>query len=502
MTPDRDFIAKRLGGADEVWNKLQYGRDGIIEASAGTGKTYALQSIVLKLVSDETSPVDIKNILLVTYTEKAAGELKDRIRAILQEAHCLSPDFNEATICTIHSFCRELLTAYAFENRVPMEMDVGCANSDFVHRAVRAALLGATFKARYAETYAAFMEAGGFDSADALAVQAEKELDDFAARDEQPPEPQRMDDAALRELVATAASTAFDAGEVSIHRSDEPKFLSACKNIAEAVKGLDPGNLSGFVLSVVECAKCCNNLNPRVTGSGKGVRLQDVRPDLKRFADAVRNVAAVVKGQMAGDLVRMAWPEFKRLKAEAAALTFDDLVTRAARVIEEEAEREDSGARSALLESIRRRYRIALVDEFQDTDRKQWTIFRRIFGAKVNRLEGGGVPSPAQGFLLVVGDPKQAIYGFRGADVAAYLSAKNEISSDESGQPQQSLDATYRSSRELVDGFNAIFGEESGWFNDMTAGERRALASNMKMWIIRRVMRGLRNWKICPDALP
>ena len=468
MTPDRDFIAKRLGGADAVWNKLQYGRDGIIEASAGTGKTYALQSIVLKLVSDETCPVDIKNILLVTYTEKAAGELKDRIRAILQEAHCLSPDFNEATICTIHSFCRELLTAYAFENRVPMEMDVGCANSDFVHRAVRTALLGATFKARYAETYAAFVEAGGFDSADALAVQAEKELDDFAARDEQPPEPQRMDDAALGELAATAASTAFDAGEVSIHRSDEPKFLSACKNIAEAVKGLDPGNLSGFVLSAVECAKCCNNLNPRVTGLGKGVKLQDIRPDLKRFADAVQNVAAVVKGQMAGDLVQMAWPEFKRLKAEAAALTFDDLVTRAARVIEEEAEREDSGARSALLESIRRRYRIALVDEFQDTDRKQWTIFRRIFGAKVNRLEGGGVPSPAQGFLLVVGDPKQAIYGFRGADVAAYLSAKNEISSDESGQPQQSLGATYRSSRELVDGFNAIFGEESGWFADMS----------------------------------
>ena len=72
--------------------------------------------------------VDGKNILLVTYTEQAAGELKDRIRAILQEAGCLPPDFDETTICTIHSFCRELLTAYAFENRVPMEMDIGCAN--------------------------------------------------------------------------------------------------------------------------------------------------------------------------------------------------------------------------------------------------------------------------------------------------------------------------------------------------------------------------------------
>ena len=89
MTPNRDFIAKRLGGKDAVWNKLLYDRDGIIEASAGTGKTYALQSIVLKLVSDETRPVNVKNVLLVTFTEKAAGELKDRIRRILDETGCL-----------------------------------------------------------------------------------------------------------------------------------------------------------------------------------------------------------------------------------------------------------------------------------------------------------------------------------------------------------------------------------------------------------------------------
>ena len=189
MTPNRDFIAERLGGEDAVWNKLQYDRDGIIEASAGTGKTYALQSIVLKLVSDETCPVDVRNILLVTYTEKAAGELKDRIRAILQEAGCLPPDFDEATICTIHSFCRELLTAYAFENRVPMEMDIGRANGDFVHRAVRAALLGDAFKARFGATYAALMEAGEFESTDDLVSAAEARLGECAKIDEPPPEP-------------------------------------------------------------------------------------------------------------------------------------------------------------------------------------------------------------------------------------------------------------------------------------------------------------------------
>ena len=473
MTPNRDFIAERLGGKDAVWNNLLYDRDGIIEASAGTGKTYALQSIVLKLVADEACPVDVKNILLVTFTEKAAGELKDRIRAILQEAGCLPPDFDEATICTIHSFCRELLTAYAFENRVPMEMDIGCTNGDFIHRAVRAALLGDAFKARYGETYAAFMEAGGFGSTDGLVSAAEAEMNECAKRDDPPPGPPHLDEAMQRELADIAASTSLDFGDISIHGTDRTKFLAACENVRASIKGLGTDDLSDFVLSVIGCAKGCEKLNPRVTGMGSGVRLQDVRPDLRRFADMVQNVHEVVAGQLAGDLVLWAWPEFRRLKDESSALSFDDLVIRASRVIEEEAVREESGRHSALLDAIRRRYRIALVDEFQDTDKMQWTIFRRIFGAKVNCLEGDDVPAPRQGFLLVVGDPKQAIYGFRGADVATYLSAKEAITVGDGTQPLQTLNATYRSGRELVTGFNTIFGEASGWFSDMTEGDRR-----------------------------
>ena len=120
MTRNEEFINKRLNVEGAVWNELQEAKDGIIEASAGTGKTYTLQHIVLKLASDTQNPVDVKNILLVTYTEKAAGELKQRIREILEKAGILPPDFDEMTICTIHSFCRELLSEYAFENRVPM----------------------------------------------------------------------------------------------------------------------------------------------------------------------------------------------------------------------------------------------------------------------------------------------------------------------------------------------------------------------------------------------
>ena len=130
----------RLTNKDYVWNQLDYRTDAIIEASAGTGKTYALESIVLKLICDEDKKYDPREILLVTFTDKAAGELKNRIRKTLDEAGKLPPDFDEMTICTIHSFCRQLLTEYAFENGVPMQSEIAGSDDELIHRAVRAAL--------------------------------------------------------------------------------------------------------------------------------------------------------------------------------------------------------------------------------------------------------------------------------------------------------------------------------------------------------------------------
>ncbi len=374
MNPDREYIAKRLGGENAVWNTLLYDRDGIIEASAGTGKTYALQSIVLKLVSREEEPVSAKNILLVTYTEKAAGELRSRIRDILETAGCLDESFDEMTICTIHSFCRELLGEYAFENRVPMKMDVTSTNIELVHEAVRTVVASEEFARRFGAEFPTLMDSSGIESVEKLVECAERILD-------------------------TAAS----------------------KDIPPASAGMH-----------------------------------------EEAGDAVFLPQA---------LTAMAWPVFKRLKDESSALTFDDLVTQASRAVLAESEKELSGGKSALLESIRRRYRIALVDEFQDTDMAQWRIFERLFSSRHNVLAGGS--NPKQGFLLAVGDPKQAIYSFRGADVATYLAAREYLSEGEGAQKMLTLDATFRSTREMIKAFNCIFGELSGWFDGMSEGGKK-----------------------------
>ena len=381
---NEDVIKERLGERGEdgffhddnfVCNQIHYDKDAIIEASAGTGKTYTLQSIVLKLLLEEK--VDsVKNLLLVTYTEKAAGELKDKIRTVLEEAGCLPSDFDEVTICTIHSFCRSLLTEYAFENRVPMQTEVCGSDADMIHQAV--------LKALHSEEY------------------RNQQGSDFV------------------ELMTEAGLTADDLVD----------------EIQKNFKSTDP--------------------MPESVEKGRGKKKVSVRDCKAILVNALRPIAQRL---------------FHEIKESTSVMTFDDLVERACKVVEDEAEVEKSGKKSALLEAIRRKYRVALVDEFQDTDSKQWDIFKSIFSDKVNKIDDG--PNPKQGALLVVGDPKQAIYSFRGADVGAYLAAKNEITGGDDGKVKR-LDTTYRSSPKLVAAFNKIFGENIGtdhsWFEDMKEG--------------------------------
>ena len=380
MNERPDVVKERLGEPDEnglycdrdfVCNRIDYSRDAIIEASAGTGKTYTLQSIVLKLLVEKRIE-SVKNLLLVTYTEKAAGELKDRIRKILEQANCLPSDFDEVAICTIHSFCRSLLTEYSFENRVPMEAEICASDKTPIHQAIIEALHSPRYREARSGDFVELMTQAGWSS---------------------------------KKLV-----------EVVEGRFKEARMLT------------------------------------EDAGSSK----------------AKDKLAAAAKGKLVNHLLRLAKEVLEENKSKSSVMTFDDLVERAHKVIVAEAEVESSGGKSALLESIRRKYRIALVDEFQDTDRRQWEIFKAIFSHNVNALEDG--PRPKQGALLVVGDPKQAIYSFRGADIGAYLSAKREITGGDDGKVEK-LNTTFRSSPKLVDAFNRIFGtkvvSDHSWFEDM-----------------------------------
>jgi exodeoxyribonuclease V beta subunit len=147
-----------------------------------------------------------------------------------------------------------------------------------------------------------------------------------------------------------------------------------------------------------------------------------------------------------------------RLRAAASAhkrlhglITFDDMVTR----VRDAVTPERNPRADILQEALRANFRYALVDEFQDTDPVQWDIFRTLF------LDGDGDHR-----LFLVGDPKQAIYGFRGADVFTYLAAADRVSRMGC---RYRLDQNFRSTPELIAALNGVFGS-GGWFTGEVPG--------------------------------
>ena len=124
--------------------------------------------------------------------------------------------------------------------------------------------------------------------------------------------------------------------------------------------------------------------------------------------------------------------EIERRKRDAGLITYDDLLTRLDHTLADD----DRGP--AVRPWLRGRYDVALVDEFQDTDLVQWDIMRRAFGSDDSTL-------------VLIGDPKQAIYAFRGADVFSYLRAAEEAST------RATLVTNWRSDQGLIDAYDALF---------------------------------------------
>ncbi len=343
----------------DLWQELDLNRDAVVEASAGTGKTYTIEHLVGRLLLERKMTID--QILLVTFTEKATGEMKERIRCYLTallhaEGDALSDEarthlarelerFDEAAITTIHGFCQRVLTEFSFENGQVGRQELGDT------KVLSRRLLREIMRIDWPD----WAEAQGVSVESMLRQQGEK---------------------------AT------------------------------------PRNIHDHVLELI----------------GKW------RHDSDCFLEAW----SPEQGQTDRSLVaRTAETLYQRLeeeKATRAIFTFDDMISRVARAVTRD---EDTGGE--LVHILRSRYRVALVDEFQDTDPQQWTIFQKLFHESPDHT------------LIVVGDPKQAIYRFRGADLNTYLSARDKV------DHTATLDTNFRSTAPLMDSFNHLF-SHTNWF--------------------------------------
>ena len=496
---------ERLTNNQYVWNQLDYEHDALIEASAGTGKTYALESIVLKLVQEKG--YDATSILLVTFTEKAAGELKDRIRKALEAAGNLPANFDEMTICTIHSFCRQLLSEYAFENGVPMKSEIGGDSDALVHKAVLEALRSPGFGNLYQDMFKALKDAK-VESIGQYVESVEKIVGSDGVKKLRHKLFKAVEEANAK--IAEAYRQLCDLKNVNLGRlisqeaefkKDEPRDLYLWLEKAFAFLSKPDGQdflslLGNFSEDASRSSwnpkiKSWAEVSARVGRSEKSLfdipEISSCKDPVKQLFDAIRALLkerkkiaeggneSIRKKKLLLNLSELAATRFEELKNQAALLTFDDMVLRAAEVVTRTPRNDgEKLVQQRFFDSIRKRYRVALVDEFQDTDQRQWDIFRTLFSSEVNKVAGEDLKT---GFLLVVGDPKQAIYSFRGADVQVYCAARDQITQ------QETLDETYRSRSLLVDAFNICFRDDqtgesgandkkrgSDWFKNGAAG--------------------------------
>jgi len=429
-----------------------------VSAGAGSGKTTCLVELCLRLLSGEATgaPCDPSELVAITFTEKAAAELDERLRAAVAQRARAAPTGSEdgrawrarldgldrMAIGTIHGFAGRLLREHALEAGLDPELEVldeetaGAWRRDAARAALVAALDGGHAAVQH---LAASHGAGGRREglADAVADLA-RERATFGEREPLHPAPEDLAGAlAAREAMVTAAE-ALLAGRRLVKSATGVAAMEALAAALAALGDDRDGALRAEVLQ--RAAALAGAVRSWRVGSSEAVR--GGKAELVRacevFAPLAAEVLAAPQKHAWCELVTAAEARYAARKREAHALDFDDLLVGARDLL-----RSDAG----LLRELRCRLRALLVDEYQDVNPVQDEIFQL--------LSGGGADGPAPA-LVAVGDLKQSIYRFRGADVAVFRGVIERFGARPPGRVLH-LAENHRSSPAVLGFVNEVF---------------------------------------------
>lgn len=477
--------------------------DGVrlIEASAGTGKTFTLATLFTRLVVEKGWRIG--QILAVTFTDAATQELRKRIRERLALAAQLverapgeqdSPDvaltrvilqrqlalgeetpaalarrlqtaadeIDLASIFTIHGFCTRVLREHALESGHTFDPPTLLPSERELHEELAADL----WRVHANEPATVDALTWLWSSPEALAgdlstlIKPLPLLPARPARTFDDPAPQlRLTAAALAEAIQTHVedaqaqiAVAFDRKVFDGRRAKRPSFdkafgeLLAGRSAQHWPRG-DKSHL-GKLLPVQLLAFCKDGMEGQCPASP----LFDALQAWWHAADAREQWLRQQATAFLHDLRDEARARLAELKRIGRVQTYDDLIDGVADALE-------GPHRATLVQQLRAQYAIALVDEFQDTDDRQWSIFQRVFGDSEETRDAGLAPA-----LFLIGDPKQAIYGFRGGDIHTYLKAKRQADA------APALDRNFRSRPAVLHAIEALYAN---------AGERAFLEADI-----------------------
>ena len=447
----------------------------LIDASAGTGKTYTIAGLVLRLLLERD--LSIREILVVTYTEAATEDLRGRVRARIREALTVCGgegtedeflrkllagtdpdtararltealrDFDEAAIFTIHGFCQRLLRENSLETGAPLAAELLADARPLLreiaedywrlhvyegppewveHAAGRTGpeeLLGLLARHLHTPGLAVIPEARVDEAA--LAAAGERFRACFGAVQTGWP--------AAREAVAAILLEDPSLKRTTYKPASIPSWLAAMDGLCPEVALFD--RFDRFTPDALAA-------NVKKGGAPPAHPFFDRCGELLAAAQELEGLLAARLLSFRAGLFAYARKELAARKERQAVFCFDDLLQQVHRGLHGPAGR-------GLAREVRRRYPAALIDEFQDTDPVQYEIFSAVYPG--GQPAGEADPERPESLLYLIGDPKQAIYGFRGADIFAYLRASREVTS------RFGMDTNYRAAAGLVEAVNLLF---------------------------------------------
>jgi len=492
-------------------NSCKCSLDGVylIEASAGTGKTYNIQNLAVRLIVEKGLTID--QILIVTFTRMATAELSDRIRKIIQSCcqyldllykgepiseeadfsrekeilentlHDFSDrekikaardklqaamlDFDNNAISTIHGFCQKMLKKNAFESGILFQTNL--IDSDLLQEQIMELIRNQWRKLCYAPENRKFVglyrgllpfdesfQSGGGEDHDDYILHPENEfyasakvsytsgyvppsLRDFIGLIEHPEisfdvQEEKLPEVLANEIFALWESLSELDPDVIIPSTndDEPEFPAELLLESPVEYGFGWQNIEDLA-SKTDFRKL-SETDPEFSR-----KLQEIIEKIFRFrVSALSCIRKNVAEQLS------------MLKQRDNFQTYDDLQQQMITAL--------NAKGSTLAETLRTQFKAAIIDEFQDTDQTQYEIFTKIFAPDLSCGKRENCT------LFLVGDPKQAIYAFRGGDIFTYKKAAEAVGKD----CTFSLSRNFRSADLLVENVNEIFCSNSNPFAD------------------------------------
>lgn len=439
-----------------------------LEASAGTGKTFAIEHLVVRLLLETDTPLSVDQILVVTFTRAATAELKMRIyrnlKAVQKQLSQRDSPFDyvqalierkeeqralerieAALICydlapiyTLHGFCSRMLQELAFEAQVKAEMvekeQPGLLIEKLIKDQLKSAVQPPFYSLEQMRILLKRKDPARLVEALKQLVEGSKALPSLPSYQEVlnafrlklssfgPIDPERLE-ADFRILIPRYVK--MTGSEIPSQIALLCKILSSQTCSDKEFECLIEEEL--FIARMQE-----QNLKK------KAKPLEDtelhyphlfarLRKEILPLFRQARDPASLLL-RLAADLRAQVRP----LLEEKEILSFDALLLKMREALQDE----------RFVQGVRSKFRAAIIDEFQDTDPVQWELFKTLF------------PPGKGSTLYLVGDPKQSIYAFRSADLHVYLDAASEMGA----HARRFLDTNFRSTPPLVEALNALFG--------------------------------------------